>query len=495
MAQCPHCNAELPDGEVICPNCGFEIQLVPDYETLDIGIFKRKARPSNDSVDKKTVEEAENRYYRFNQIKKILLAIVVVAVCTAAIVLLMFIIRSSSEKETVVTFDDYYSRAVIAYDSGDMRNAAGILNEALALEPDNIKALVLQAKIEYFDNGDFEAVRQLKELIDNNPTASEPYSALIDIYISEENFDAITELINNAPDSIRQEFADYLVNAPSASAASGEYDSPFDLALSAEKGNIYYTLDGTEPGSESTLYTAPFRIDKGQTTVRAVAIASNGIKSPVMDAVYSVVVSVVEAPQIYPASGSYTSNDESMISIEVPEGYICYYSFDKRPDNLDTVYIEPVQMLEGDHIFYAVFVNDKGIESAVAAATYVYTQIVATPVPVVTYNPTPTPVPTPVATPTPTPAPTETPTAEPTVTEEATDEPTATETEEPGETTEPAEPTESVEPTETEEPTATPTATATPTPTATATATPTPTPTPTATPAPTPNPEETGDGT
>jgi len=34
MSVCPKCSAEIPEGELICPVCKTEIQLVPDYETL-----------------------------------------------------------------------------------------------------------------------------------------------------------------------------------------------------------------------------------------------------------------------------------------------------------------------------------------------------------------------------------------------------------------------------------------------------------------------------
>ena len=30
-----HCGANIPDDQVICPECGAEVQIVPDYNPLD----------------------------------------------------------------------------------------------------------------------------------------------------------------------------------------------------------------------------------------------------------------------------------------------------------------------------------------------------------------------------------------------------------------------------------------------------------------------------
>ena len=33
--KCMHCGADLPEDQLICPSCGMEIQIVPDYNPLD----------------------------------------------------------------------------------------------------------------------------------------------------------------------------------------------------------------------------------------------------------------------------------------------------------------------------------------------------------------------------------------------------------------------------------------------------------------------------
>ena len=45
MKICSQCGAQIPDGEVFCPECGKEVQLVPDYETMGSRMQQEEERP------------------------------------------------------------------------------------------------------------------------------------------------------------------------------------------------------------------------------------------------------------------------------------------------------------------------------------------------------------------------------------------------------------------------------------------------------------------
>lgn len=75
---------------------------------------------------------------------------------------------------------------------------------------------------------------------------------------------------------------------PTFSVASGVYPTPFDLTLASatENASIYYTLDGTTPDENSTLFVAPITIGQN-TTVKAVAYAAGYNHSAVATANYT----------------------------------------------------------------------------------------------------------------------------------------------------------------------------------------------------------------
>lgn len=95
------------------------------------------------------------------------------------------------------------------------------------------------------------------------------------------------------------------VEAPQFSVEGGsvEKGTKVELTCETEGAAIYYTLDGTTPTTESTLYTAPITINE-TTTVSAIAVKEGMENSPVNKATYTVVKSytsladfIADAPQ------------------------------------------------------------------------------------------------------------------------------------------------------------------------------------------------------
>lgn len=75
--------------------------------------------------------------------------------------------------------------------------------------------------------------------------------------------------------------------APTFSPASGtEFDDTLDVTITGPEGaSIYYTLDGTAPTAESTLYAEPITLTMSA-TVKAIAVQEGWNNSPVATAVY-----------------------------------------------------------------------------------------------------------------------------------------------------------------------------------------------------------------
>ena len=77
------------------------------------------------------------------------------------------------------------------------------------------------------------------------------------------------------------------VAAPTADKNAGTYDAPIDVALTSttEGASIYYTLDGTTPTGDSTLYSEPIHI-ASDTTLKAIAVKEGCTDSSVLTAQY-----------------------------------------------------------------------------------------------------------------------------------------------------------------------------------------------------------------
>src|SRR5699024_10135999 len=93
---------------------------------------------------------------------------------------------------------------------------------------------------------------------------------------------------------VRPERMLYTLEAPDLSKGSGFYDEDFELEISAnsDENTIYYTLDGSEPTLNSSVYEGPIEIkeidDNSLTVVRAKALSENNTMSETITKSYFV---------------------------------------------------------------------------------------------------------------------------------------------------------------------------------------------------------------
>ncbi len=438
MKKCSFCGEPVPEGEVFCPKCGQEVQLVPDYETMGTRLLEEQKRQQEEEEREREVqfraeEEARQRKRKLRRIALVSIAVV------AASVLLVLLFQYFGHQKNHNSFDLQLKQAQEAYQKEDYDSALTYVKRALELDGKNEEARLLQAQIYSKKKDSQQAVELLEALLKDNPDLEAAYGELLPLYLEEKDTEAIKKLMDACTDEkIRQTYSEYICPAPSFSLEGGTYQETKLVSLTVDSAaTIYYTTDGTKPTTASSKYTIEIRLEEGKTTLRAMAVNALGIPSDVVEEVYQIQPKKPSAPKITPKDGTYTSKTTSKITVTVPDGYKAYYAFDEKPTTASTLYTGPVDMKEGAHIFYAILVNQEGVSSTVASATYVYSKVAeTTPTPTPTRKVTPTPdaeKPDTVVTPTPTPEPTQEPTPEPTQepTPEPTQEPTTEPTQEP----------------------------------------------------------------
>ncbi|PJI10445.1 MULTISPECIES: cellulose binding domain-containing protein [Clostridium] len=109
------------------------------------------------------------------------------------------------------------------------------------------------------------------------------------------------------------------VEAPAMSVVSGTYTTAQKVTLSSatSKAAIYYTTDGSDPTSSSTLYSGPITISK-TTTLKAIAVKAGMTDSDVTSDTYTISTSPEPKPQSpIEVSCSVASNWGSGASINV----------------------------------------------------------------------------------------------------------------------------------------------------------------------------------
>ena len=121
--------------------------------------------------------------------------------------------------------------------------------------------------------------------------------------------------------------------------------SMFSTAQSVKLSNtanlpMYYTLDGSIPTTNSTLYTAPISATKN-TTINAITAAPGYLTSAVSTGVYAI---QGPAPTFFPASGTYTTT-QSVTIADATAGATIYYTTDgSTPTTSSTACANPCNL-------------------------------------------------------------------------------------------------------------------------------------------------------
>ena len=107
------------------------------------------------------------------------------------------------------------------------------------------------------------------------------YIALCKTYVQQDKLlDAVNMLDNVADPAIKAELDALRPAAPTVTPDPGFYNEYIQVSLTGGDGYIYYTTGIEYPSTGDAAYSEPISLPAGETVIRAVAVASNGLVSP-----------------------------------------------------------------------------------------------------------------------------------------------------------------------------------------------------------------------
>lgn len=133
---------------------------------------------------------------------------------------------------------------------------------------------------------------------------------------------------------------------------------------------FYYTVDGSTPTLNSTLYSGPFTItEQGTITVKVIAVGYNELSSDVVSSTYDFTFPQAQAPTISPNNGSYTQ--PLSITMDSSQDLPIYYTTDgSTPDENSTLYTGAFQLSAGTFNVKAIVIADQYNPSTITERTY-----------------------------------------------------------------------------------------------------------------------------
>lgn len=158
----------------------------------------------------------------------------------------------------------------------------------------------------------------------------------------------------------------------------GIYSSAIMVSLSSPNpgAQIRYTIDGTEPTSNSTLYTQPIYVEYS-TTVKAKAYANGMNPSNLVTATYNITGTVAN-PIVSPPGGTYTTAQYVVLSCSTPYTELRYTLNGTDPLSNSTIYSSPI-LIANSAVLKVRGYAQGWTPSAVTTTTYNITGTVSTP--------------------------------------------------------------------------------------------------------------------
>ena len=295
----------------------------------------------------------------------------------AAVVLLVFgiykIAGSVSEKIYQSSSYEYQTKLVDeAAARGDYQAAIEYMEKALTL---NSQSGALKYKLSqyYFNVGDDDdALLMLWEIINlNDGNAAIAYNDMVNYYVTTGNYEMAAEVLNNCYiDSVKEQFIDYMADAPEFSLDDGVYEDEQMLYLSSNiKGTIYYNMNGADATTEDEVYQAPIKLERGIIKISALFVNDYGIKSEVVHRTFTIDNSVPNPPIVMTEGGDY--EEPELIEVDVQAYTDVYYTLDGTVPNMNSaLYLSPIPMPIGSSTVVFIAYSQEGIPGPVTEVSY-----------------------------------------------------------------------------------------------------------------------------
>jgi tetratricopeptide (TPR) repeat protein len=374
--KCPNCGAEIPENKLYCEACGCELQIVPDFDVdveREMKHTMNKIIKDNHFDDDFEFDDDPSIFSLFKGVKlsgKLLYA--VIGVIGVLAVIAAIFIGSKIVKQNNYAYQIEMGNE--ASDANDYLKAVSYYENALKLKPDDYDVAFKIANLYYSAGRENDAIFVLKDVIANDsvPTdkKEEAYMKIISLYEASSNYELIAELLSECTNqNILSTYQRYIVGDPSFSVDAGTYHETIALKIECPKGStVYYTMDGTDPDTNSTEYDSVIFLEYGSYEIKAISVNQYGISSAVVSNKYLIDVDFVFEPDILTESGDYTN--ATMIEADVPIMYSVYYTTDGSEPSKDSgtsiKYSGPIPMPLGEsHFRFISYASDGSVSSIV----------------------------------------------------------------------------------------------------------------------------------
>lgn len=205
---------------------------------------------------------------------KIILPIVLALAIILCAIWYLFVYDRAFTRDMLLTF------ARSSEKSGNHTIAAWFYNQAYAQSADS-EAVAIELAEQYKAIGNYTKAEFTLSNAIADGGGIDLYIALCKTYIEQDKvLDAVNMLDRIANATIKQELTKLRPATPTATPDPGFYNQYINVTVTAQSGKLYVSTTDKYPSIKKDLYSEPIPMQDGDNTVYAVAIADNGLVSP-----------------------------------------------------------------------------------------------------------------------------------------------------------------------------------------------------------------------
>lgn len=168
-------------------------------------------------------------------------------------------------------------------------NAAAWFYESAYSQASNNEAVAIELAEQYKSGGNYTKAEFTLSGAIADGGGLDLYVALCKTYVEQDKLlDAVKMLASVSDPQIKEALETMRPAAPTASPNPGFYSQYISVSVENESGALYVTADGQYPSLSQTPYTEPITLAEGENTLLAIAVAENGLVSPLSTFGYTV---------------------------------------------------------------------------------------------------------------------------------------------------------------------------------------------------------------